>query len=83
MKIIKELRKLYNLEFFNKNHDPYYVLVSCIMSLRTKDEVTFPLAKKLFKKVHTPEQMIKLKETELQKLIYPVGFYRKKAKTIL
>jgi len=83
MKIIKELRKLYYLDFFNNDNDPYYVLVSCIMSLRTKDEITFPLAKALFKKVKTPEQMIRLSEEQLQKLIYPVGFYKKKAKTIL
>jgi endonuclease III len=83
MKIVTELRKLYHTEFFNNNHDPYYVLVSCIMSLRTKDEVTFPLAKALFKKVKTPEQMLQLSEEQLQKLIYPVGFYKRKAKTIL
>ncbi len=82
-KIVQNLRKLYQLEFFNNNHDPYYVLVSCIMSLRTKDEVTFPLAKALFKKVKTPKQMLKLSEEQLQKLIYPVGFYKRKAKTIL
>lgn len=83
MKIVTELRKLYHTEFFNNNHDPYYVLVSCIMSLRTKDEVTFPLAKALFKKVKTPEQMLQLSEEQLQKLIYSVGFYKRKAKTIL
>lgn len=63
--------------------DPYKVLVACIMSLRTRDDVTMPLAKKLFEVADTPEKMVKLSLQKLQGLIYPVGFYKTKAQTIL
>lgn len=63
--------------------DPYKVMIACIMSLRTKDEITMPLAKNLFKIADTPQKMIKLSPEALQKLIYPVGFYKTKAISIL
>ncbi len=63
--------------------DPYKVLVACIMSLRTRDDTTIPLAQNLFKIADTPEKMITLPLEKLQKLIYPVGFYKTKAENIL
>jgi endonuclease III len=63
--------------------DPYKVLVACIMSLRTRDDTTMPLAKKLFEIADTPEKMVKLTPQQLEKLIYPVGFYKTKAVNIL
>jgi endonuclease-3 len=59
--------------------NPYQVLISTLLSLRTKDEVTSGAVKRLFARASTPEEMVKLKEEEIQKLIYPVGFYRNKA----
>ncbi len=63
--------------------DPYRVLISTLLSLRTKDEVTAKASFRLFEKADTPEKMVKLKKEEIEKLIYPVGFYKNKAKTII
>lgn len=63
--------------------DPYKVLVGCILSLRTKDEVTIPACERLFAVADTPTAMLKLSPLEIEKLIYPCGFYRTKAVTIL
>jgi len=63
--------------------DPYKVLISTLLSLRTKDEVTAKASYRLFEYADTPEKMVKLSEEEIQKLIFPVGFYKTKAKTII
>jgi len=63
-------------------HTPFTVLISCILSLRTKDEVTEKAATRLLKKHNTPEKILQLSEKQIQKLIYPVGFYKTKAKRI-
>lgn len=63
-------------------HTPFTVLISCILSLRTKDEITEKAAINLLKKHNTPEKILKLSEKEIQNLIYPVGFYKTKAKII-
>ncbi len=65
-----------------KKHDPFRVLVATILSLRTKDETTSLASRKLFKSASTPETMLTIPLEELEKLIYPVGFYKNKAKTI-
>ncbi|MGE0268480.1 MAG: endonuclease III [Candidatus Omnitrophota bacterium] len=62
---------------------PFLVLISCIMSLRTKDETTLPASERLFKLADTPETMIKLSASQIEKAIFPVGFYKTKARTIL
>ncbi len=67
----------------SKSKDPYRVLVSCILSLRTKDKTTAGASSRLFKLADSPKRMIKLSARRIQKLIYPVGFYRNKAKAIL
>ena len=56
---------------------------STILSLRTKDEVTAAATERLFTLASTPEEMLKLSEEKIIWAIYPVGFYRNKAKTIL
>ena len=61
---------------------PFTTLISCLLSLRTKDEVTAQASYKLFKKYSTPEQLVTVSEKEIQTLIYPVGFYKTKAKRI-
>jgi endonuclease-3 len=63
--------------------DPFRVLISCLISLRTKDEVTLEASKRLFEKAYTPEMMIKLSKEEIQKLIYPCAFYKNKSESIL
>jgi len=64
-------------------HNPYKVLIACILSLRTKDEVTIPASERLFAIADTPAKMIKLSTKEIEKLIFPAGFYKTKAQTIL
>jgi len=61
---------------------PFRVLVSCIISLRTKDEVTAAASKRLFDVADTPEGMLGLTAARIEKLIFPCGFYRNKARTI-
>jgi endonuclease III len=63
--------------------DPFLVLIGTVLSLRTKDEVTAQACKRLFAKADTPEKMLKLSEEEIEKIIYPVGFYRIKSRNIL
>ncbi len=62
---------------------PFLVLISCILSLRTKDQTTLPAAERLFTLADSPEKMLKLTTAQIEKIIYPVGFYRTKARTIL
>lgn len=63
--------------------DPYQVLVSCLLSLRTRDKTTIEASRRLFKVAKTPEDMLKLSLGMIRRLIYPVGFYRNKGKVIL
>jgi len=63
--------------------DPFKVLISCLLSLRTQDRTTGPAAERLFALADTPEKMISLSPETIEKAIYPVGFYRTKAVTIL
>jgi endonuclease-3 len=59
--------------------DPFRVLVSTMISLRTKDEVTYAASGRLFAKAGSPARMAALPEEEIEKLIYPAGFYKTKA----
>jgi len=63
--------------------DPFQILISTILSLRTKDEVTAKATERLFALAETPQEMLRLSEEDIITAIYPVGFYRNKAKTIL
>ncbi|QEM67869.1 endonuclease III [Geobacter sp. FeAm09] len=65
------------------SRSPFKVLVSCIISLRTKDEVTTRASARLFDRAPTPEAMEGLPPEEIAQLIYPAGFYRTKAEQIL
>lgn len=62
--------------------NPFKILIATVLSLRTKDEVTAKAADRLFQVADNPYDMMKLDEEEIAALIYPVGFYRKKAKNI-
>ncbi len=64
------------------SRDPFRVLISTVLSLRTKDETTAVASRSLFKLADSPSDMVKLSEKEIIKVIYPVGFYRTKAKRI-
>ncbi|PKN18546.1 MAG: endonuclease III [Deltaproteobacteria bacterium HGW-Deltaproteobacteria-6] len=62
--------------------DPFVILISTLLSLRTKDEVTAEATDRLFALASTPEEMLKVPQAKIAKAIYPVGFYRVKARTI-
>lgn len=63
--------------------DPFLVLVSCILSLRTKDTVSVPAAKRLFEHARKPHDLVRLSAETIQRLIYPVGFYRQKSQQLI
>ena len=62
---------------------PFRVLISCILSLRTQDATTAKASQRLFAAADSPPAMVKLSAKKIEKLIYPVGFYKTKAKNIL
>jgi len=67
----------------SQTRDPFKVLISCILSLRTKDDVTAKASERLFARAGTPEEMVTLTKDEIETLIYPVGFYHRKTEQIL
>lgn len=81
----KQVRKLH-LPWLDRmadsDRDPFRVLVSCILSLRTKDQVTGQASDRLFRLASTPGEMSELQVGKIEKAIYPVGFYRVKAARI-
>jgi endonuclease-3 len=82
----QELRKYEHPIVSRSKHDipdtPFVTLISCLLSLRTKDEVTEHASQRLLKKYDTPEKLRRLPEKQIASLIYPVGFYKTKAKRI-
>ena len=64
-------------------NDPYLVLISCILSLRTNDRTTYPATLRMLELAKTPHEMKAVKAGDLAKAIYPVGFYENKAKQII
>lgn len=77
-KVFKKNYKEIPLEVFGS--DPYKTLISTVMSARTNDTTTVAAAKRLFKAAPTLDKLDKLNQLQIQKLIYPVGFYKTKAK---
>jgi endonuclease-3 len=65
-----------------KFKSPFLVLISCLLSLRTRDETTLSACARLFARADTMQGMLELPVSEIQKLIYPVGFYKTKAARI-
>lgn len=64
------------------NRDPFLILISCLLSLRTKDKTTNEASNRLFALARTPAAMLTLPLKKIERAIYPVGFYRTKAKSI-
>src|SRR6187549_1329784 len=60
--------------------DPFKILIATLLSARTQDATTHAAATRLFKRARTPRTMAKLSIPEIEELIYPVGFYRNKAR---
>ena len=66
-----------------QKYQPFNILISTLLSLRTKDETTAGATKRLFRLAGTPAEMLGLLPETIAQAIYPVGFYRNKARTIL
>jgi len=62
--------------------DPFKVLISCLLSLRTKDKTTSEASARLFALAGDLASMLKLSQEQIERAIYPVGFYRTKTKQI-
>ncbi len=58
--------------------NPFLILISCLLSLRARDSMTYKVSIELFKHAQTPEQLCKIPST-LEEILRPLGFYRKKA----
>jgi len=69
-------------EISRKTRSPFKVLVSTVISSRTKDEVTADASRRLFTEADTPRKLARLSEERIARLIYPAGFYRVKAKNL-
>ena len=84
--LLQENLKLWELPIVTHlsetDHNPFEILISTLLSLRTKDEVTAVATARLFRLAQSPTEMLKLPEAVIIKAIYPVGFYRNKTKTI-
>ncbi|MDE0144826.1 MAG: endonuclease III [Nitrospira sp.] len=65
-----------------ETRDPFRILIACLLSLRTKDQTTDEASQRLFQLANTPESMRSLSIRAIEKAIYPVGFYKNKAKQI-
>gem|GEM_PF-199154 len=63
-----------------QTHDPFHVLVATILSARTRDETTAAVCKRLFRVVRSPRDLQRLSQRRLERLIFPVGFFRTKAR---
>ncbi|HJQ99806.1 MAG TPA: endonuclease III [Candidatus Polarisedimenticolaceae bacterium] len=83
-RVLARLAKDYDIDRFRRanGESPFRVLVSCVISLRTKDEVTYPATERLFALARDPRGMAALTEAAIAKAIYPAGFYRTKARQI-
>lgn len=85
-KILKAETRKYEIPIVGKvaekTKDPFKILISTMLSLRTKDTTTAKASYRLFKLGNKPEDFLRLKGNIIEKAIYPVGFYRVKAKNI-
>jgi endonuclease-3 len=66
-----------------EGRDPFRILIACLLSLRTQDTTTGPAADRLFRLAATPEAMLRLGACPIERAIFPVGFYRTKARAIV
>jgi len=80
--IKKEYGKKIREHYMNNHTTPFEALVSCIISQRTKDEVTEKASIKLFSKANNPQAMSRLSKKQIADRIYPAGFYNQKAARI-
>ena len=83
VKTLKRLIRQWDIPIVTRyRHDPFLTLISCLLSLRTKDATTSAASARLFRLARTPQRMVQLPLRTIERAIYPVGFFRNKAKTI-
>jgi len=80
--VTKELKDPLVTSISKTRKDPFLILIATILSLRTKDELTHKASQLLFTRADTPAKILAIPLVELEQLIFSVGFYRQKAKTI-
>lgn len=68
------------IEEFGQN--PFLILISCLLSLRTRDVITLQVSRALFDKAQTPEEVLSISIHDLEKIVYKTGFYRRKAQVL-
>ena len=71
------------VKFMENIHDPFIVLIACILSLRTNDRTTYPATMRMLELAKTPKEFAKLDVNILAEAIKPVGFYKNKASQII
>jgi endonuclease-3 len=76
---VQHCNPAYVSQLASRRGDPFQILISTILSSRTKDETTQAAAEKLFTRIQTPRDLDQLSVDEISQLIYPVGFYRIKS----
>jgi endonuclease-3 len=83
-RVLNRLGRRYEIDRFVKRNgsSPFRILIGCVLSLRTKDEVSYPATDRLFSRAATPREMLRLRTSTVSRLIYPVGFYNRKAEQI-
>jgi endonuclease-3 len=83
-RVLQPLARRYDVDRFARHNgaSPFRVLVGCILSLRTRDEVSFPATERLFARAQDPAGVLRLRESTIARLVYPAGFYRTKARQI-
>jgi endonuclease-3 len=83
-RVMRRLQARYDIDrFITRNGpDPFRILIGCVISLRTKDEVSYAATDRLFRRASEPRKMSRLHAPTIEKLIYPAGFYRRKAAQI-
>jgi len=86
--VMNRLTKYYNfterttLNRMREKPEPFKILISCLLSLRTQDSTTEKVSEKLFKIADTPEKIANLQTKQLEKIIFSSGHYKKKAETL-
>jgi endonuclease-3 len=83
-RVVRRLARTYDHDRFESTNgpDPFRILIGCVLSLRTKDETSYPATERLFARADDPASMLALRRDTISRLIYPVGFYRRKAEQI-
>jgi len=83
-RVLSRLKRRHGIEDFSADErpDPFHTLIACVLSLRTKDEVTDRAAQRLLSRAGDARAMVLLSPEAIEKLIFPVGFYRRKARQV-